>query len=469
MFKLSPEASLDGSVTVENKFIVEYMPYADGDYVKVYLYGLSLAGRKQDNDDTLERLARRLDLDPKTVDAAIEYWCELGLMSRLGDDISYLSLHTARPKIKKYDVDKYREFNRQAQIYIAARQITPNEYNEYYSLMEKLNVEWQAMVLIVKYCVDLKGDNVSCPYILAVARNLASDGYRTYDEVENRLEEFGVYYNDMLAVTTALGGKRPDHDSMQLYKKWKMIYRFDKDTILHVAGTVKKGGVAALDYKLTCYHDLGLMTAETIDGYEKERHELYKLAKSVNKALGVYYENVDPELTAFIKPWLGLGFDGDTIVDIADYCMKNGLKTLSDLDAVIREFFASGTTSRAAVSARLDRESRYDAEVAEVMSIIGQKGAVKTAHRAFYMNWREKLNMSREVIAYAASLSVGKTFGYINGILGNWHAAGVTDVESAKSAAANPTAPSPKDGGAFVSESISADELNALFIKVDEE
>ena len=73
-------------------------------------------------------------------------------------------------------MDKYREFNRQAQLYIAARQITPNEYNDYYALMEKLNMEWQAMTLVVKYCVNLKGDNVSCPYILAVARNIAQDG-----------------------------------------------------------------------------------------------------------------------------------------------------------------------------------------------------------------------------------------------------------------------------------------------------
>ena len=53
MFKFSSEASLDGSVTVETKFIVEYMPYADGDYVKVYLYALSLAARKNDPDDSI--------------------------------------------------------------------------------------------------------------------------------------------------------------------------------------------------------------------------------------------------------------------------------------------------------------------------------------------------------------------------------------------------------------------------------
>ena len=32
--------SLDGYVTVENKFIIDYLPYADGDYVRVYLYAL---------------------------------------------------------------------------------------------------------------------------------------------------------------------------------------------------------------------------------------------------------------------------------------------------------------------------------------------------------------------------------------------------------------------------------------------
>ena len=115
MFKFSSEASLDGSVTVETKFIVEYMPYADGDYVKVYLYALSLAARKNDPDDSIERLARRLDLDIATVDAAFDYWTEQGLMSRLGDEVTFLSLRAARPKIKKYDVDKYREFNRLAQ------------------------------------------------------------------------------------------------------------------------------------------------------------------------------------------------------------------------------------------------------------------------------------------------------------------------------------------------------------------
>ncbi len=464
MFKLSPEAVFDGYVAVENKFIVEYMPYADGDYVKVYLYGLSLAARKGDADDTVERLARRLDLDSATVEAAIDYWTDLGLMSRLGDEISYLSLRTARPKIKKFDVDKYAEFNRQCQLYISERQISPNEYNEYYSLIEKLGIEWQAMVCIVKYCVDHKGGNVSCPYILAVARNLAQDGYRSYDDVVNRLEEYGVYYPELSAVLGAMGGKRPDHETVTLYKKWKITYKFDYNTIVHVAKSIKKGGASTLDVKLTAYRDAGLMTPAAIDAYENERHELYKLAKTVNKSLGLYYDNVDPEISVYIKPYLDMGFERDAIIAAAEYCLKNDLKTLSDLDAVMREMLSANALTADAVKEKTTHETRYDGKIEKIMSMIGIKGAVKPPFRAFYESWAEKKNFTDDVIEYAATLSVGKTFAYINSILSTWSDAGITTLESAKAADKKPAQSAPSD--ASVHERISAEELNSLFTKL---
>ncbi|MDE7164037.1 MAG: DnaD domain protein [Clostridiales bacterium] len=469
MFKLSSEASLDGAITVENKFIVEYMPYADGDYVKVYLYGLSLAARKSDADDSVDRLARRLDLDEHTVSAAIDYWTEQGLMSRLGDDICYFSPRNARPKIKKYDVDKYREFNRQAQLYIAARQISPNEYNEYYALMEKLDLEWQAMVLIVKYCVDLKGDNVSCPYITTVARNLAADGYRTFDDVGERLDEYGVYYNELLRV---LGGKHPDHEAVQFYKKWKMTYKFDKDVIYHVAQNVKRGGAAAIDAKLTGYYELGLTTAEQIDKYEEDRKNLYKLTKAVNKALGLYYDNVDPEITAYIKPWLGLGFEPNAIIAAADYCMRKDIKRLSDLDAVIRDLFERGLTTEKQVRDSVDHENRFDAKIEKLFKTLNIKGAVKDIQRAYYANWAEKWAMPQALIDYAAEISADKAnpFAYINAVLQSWHNDGITEVSKAKSAAPptgntqQPTAPT-----GVVFERYTEEQLNSMFTRITED
>lgn len=471
MFKLSSEASLDGAITVENKFIVEYMPYADGDYVKVYLYGLSLAARKNDGDDSVERLARRLDLDVATVDAAIDYWTDRGLMSRLGGDVCYFSPRTARPKIKKYDVDKYREFNRQAQLFLSARQITPNEYNDYYALMEKFDIEPQAMVLIVKYCVDLKGDNVASSYILAVARNLAQDGYRTADDVGDKLDEFGVYYNDLCSILGVMGGKRPDHEAVQLYKKWRIVFKYDFDTIYHVAQTIKKGGAALLDSKLTSYSEQGLTTIELIDKFENDRKALLKLAKSVNKALGLYYDNVDPEIAAYIKPWLNLGFDADAIVAAAEYCMKNDMKRLSDLDAVIREFFTTGIVSKSQIEERVNRENRFDEKILKLFKLFGIKGAVRDMHRAYYIGWKDGMSMPDDVIDYCASLAVGKAnpFAYMNSIMLGWHNSDIHTLDRAKASSAPTGASAPTAPSGIVYENRTAEELNSLFTEINEE
>ncbi|MDE7405557.1 MAG: DnaD domain protein [Clostridiales bacterium] len=476
MFKLSAEASLDGAITVENKFIVEYMPYADGDYVKVYLYGLSLAARKSDADDSIERLARRLDMDERTVTAAIDYWAEQGLMSRLGDDICYFSPRTARPKIKLLDVDTYKEFNRQAQLYISARQISPNEYHDYYSLMEKLHVEWQAMVLIVKYCVDLKGDDVSCPYILSVARNLAEDGYRTADDVGERLDEFGVYYNDLRATLGAMGKKHVDHEAVQLYKKWKIEYKFGADVILHVAQNIKRGSsIAMLDGKLTQYYKLGFFSADIIDKYEEDRKELYKLASAINKALGVFYENTDPEIATYIKPWLGLGFESKAILAAADYCMKKDMKRLSDLDAVIRDLFGRGLTTEKQVKDSVNYENRFDNKIEKLLKTLNIQGAVKDIHRAYYANWAGKWNMPKALIDYAAELAADKAnpFAYMNAVLLAWHNSGITDIKKAKAAAPmvastqQPAAEGKQTGMIF--EKYTEEQLNSLFTPITED
>lgn len=471
MFKISTEAALDGSVTIENRFIVDYLPYADGDYVKVYVYGLSLAMRKNDRDDSITRLARLLNLDIATVDAAIEYWAERGLMSRLGDDVTYLPPRNTRPKLKNFDVDKYQLFNRTAQSLITERQIQPNEYNEYYSIIEKFDMEWQAMLAVISYCVKLKGGNVSHSYVLAVTRNLVEDGYRTKDDIEDRLEEYGVYYNDLCEVLAVMGKKRPDHETIGLYKKWVKEYKFEKPVIRHVAGLVKKGGAVTLDNKLTNYRSLNLLTIEKIDYYETERKQSYALAKAINRAIGVYYENVDPEITNYIAPWLALGFDDKTLIALAEHCMKNNLKTLADLDAVVHEFFAANATTYKDVIRRIDGETRFDEQIHSIMQLLGVMGAIKPTHRAYYSVWADKYAFTDDIINLAAQKSQGTTspFAYMNKILVAWHDRGVTTLDGAmaQTSPQSEAAATATNDTNHVVERYSAEELDALFTNYD--
>ena len=54
--EFSSEVISKNSVSIENQFITDFLPNAEGDYVKVYLYGLYLCGTSKDNSiDVFEK------------------------------------------------------------------------------------------------------------------------------------------------------------------------------------------------------------------------------------------------------------------------------------------------------------------------------------------------------------------------------------------------------------------------------
>ena len=69
---------------VENEFILEYLPGAKGDYVKVYLYGLlSCYHPKQEMD--LASMSRELGLTEEEILASFRYWERRGIVRRIKD------------------------------------------------------------------------------------------------------------------------------------------------------------------------------------------------------------------------------------------------------------------------------------------------------------------------------------------------------------------------------------------------
>ena len=56
MFKMDENAARFGVTAVENRFILDYLPAAKGDYIKVYLWGL-MRSMWPEQDDSLDRMA----------------------------------------------------------------------------------------------------------------------------------------------------------------------------------------------------------------------------------------------------------------------------------------------------------------------------------------------------------------------------------------------------------------------------
>lgn len=83
-----------GMTPVENLFLEEFMPYAEGQDIKVYLLGLKLA--LDGKSPTPEQLAQRLELEVEDVLASYRYWANQGIVKLIEDDkqtqIYYLSI-----------------------------------------------------------------------------------------------------------------------------------------------------------------------------------------------------------------------------------------------------------------------------------------------------------------------------------------------------------------------------------------
>ncbi len=463
--KLSNEKNKLRSVQLDNLFVTEYMPFAPENFVKVYIAGLSMA-YSPDND--LDRLAATLGLDKSIVMEAFAYWHEQGIVNLLSNDppeIEYLEVKPISARIKKFSKAKYESFNNQLHAMLPHRSFLPSEYNEYYSIMETLHIDVDAMLAIIAYCVRLKGDNIGYPYILAVARNLAHRGATSFERVNETLNELSLYQTELGAIFKALGSKKsPDHNDSQLYVKWTKTLGFTPEVIIRVAKDLKKGGMEKLDARLTKYYENHVYSLEEIEAYNENRDKLYALSKEINRILGIYIEQLDYTIETYVSKWCSFGFSDSALIMIAKYCFARNMRTLSAMDDNVMKFYKQGLLTESAINSLISEAASINEDISRILSIAGVSRNVNSWDRDYYRTWTYSWQMPSDMIEYAASLAVGKgnVCAYINAVLASWREKKITTLAAAKKCSIEP-APESKV------TTKSAEELNALFAHIDPE
>ena len=158
---------------MDNVFLLNYLPSADAVDVKVYLYGLTLACLESE-DNTIDKMALNLKLPEERIISAFRYWEQKGLVaisSTFPLYITYYSPKKAMPPIVKYNVKKYQTFVEEVARLFPEKVLTPNEITAFIELIRLHNMDINAMLMIIKYCIDYKSEDISTPYILAVAND----------------------------------------------------------------------------------------------------------------------------------------------------------------------------------------------------------------------------------------------------------------------------------------------------------
>ena len=471
--KFSPSFQNKNQTVVDNVFITEFLPKAPDLCVKAYLLGLHKCGLADETTNSLDYFAKTLNVCEDDVVSLFKYWEDMGLVQVLSTDpieVRYLPLNSTTTSIKKFQVDKYADFNIQAQELIGKRMIMPNEYAEFYNLIENKHIEQAALLRIIKYCVENKGFNISPNYCLAVARDWQKDGIITLEQVEEKIEELGVVDDQMSLILSAMGTKRKIQlEDKELLNKWLNAFGFELNVILFVVKNLKnkkrKLDVNVLDEYLTRYFEMKLMSVQEIENYENEKENLYFVAIAVNKELGIYYEDLTKEIDTYVVPWINMGFDVETLKLVADNCFKSSIKTLEGFNNIINKLFKLGIVSLSSYMQYISDNLAVDEKIKKVLIELNLSRNVNNMDRSFYSAWTKDWGFADDVVLYGASLSKDKSnaMQYLNKILSNWNSQGVKTLDKAKNAKVETM-----DNASFIHNKYTKEQISSLIANLDE-
>ncbi len=85
--------------------------------------------------------------------------------------------------------DKFALFLQEIQTLLDSRMVSAKEASDYLQFIESSSMDKNAFIMIVQYCVELKGSAISSAYILKVAKYFAQDDILTVEQVEKKLSE----------------------------------------------------------------------------------------------------------------------------------------------------------------------------------------------------------------------------------------------------------------------------------------
>lgn len=473
--KFSFDMIANNTTSVDNIFINNYLPYADANAVKVYLYGLYKCQDSNSQDNTLESFSSQLNLSQEEVENAFMFWQEQGLVQLLNVipfEVRYLPISDVLTNTKKYNIKKYQTFNAQAQEILSGRMITPNEYREYYDIIERFHVEKEALLMIINYCKNIKGDNVGYAYITTIAKDWASQNLTTAKQIEEKLLDFEALQTGLEYICKLLGLKKiTTVVERELYQKW-VNQGFDQEVLTYLAKQVKKKNKASfayMDILLDKYYSHKLFSVNEIELYEAEKSKLNQLAKLITKNLGLYYENLEPVVDNYIFNWINLGFTEKMLEEISTYCFKSNIRTLEGMNKALEKFHKLGILTEKSLSEYFHEVLVTDKKIKNILETIGLSRNVNQFDRDKYKIWTEIWKLPQDVIDYASTLAVGKDqpFTYLTSILSSFNDKNIKTVEDAKSSFSIISSKSEKTN-LMSGRSYSKEEMGILMQSIEE-
>ncbi len=283
MYFEDSKSLLYSDTAVSDIFISQYMPSMDSTSVKVYLYMLFLC--KHNKKASTDEISKTLNLTLDEVKAALINLDNLEVISWVEDKIQLNDLKDAEIKrmyrLKSISTpvqaNENFEKNKSRNNTLSAINskffqglMAPNWYLTIDNWFSIYKFDEDVMYTLFKYCHDNNTFHKS--YIEAVASNWHRRGIQNFFDLEKYFEEMAQVRGIKGTIIKKLRLRRALTEYENEYvEKWVIDYKYSFDVIeIALKKTVGKTNpdFKYLNTVLTRWHELGLITAQEIMGYE---------------------------------------------------------------------------------------------------------------------------------------------------------------------------------------------------------
>lgn len=272
---------LFSSTEIPDIFFAEYLPEAKGDFIKVYFYMLFLS--KYNKEIKINDLSKTLALDFPTVQDAIKYWEEKGVLIKKTDGYSLADIQEIEvskiysPKVTSSPEDaiKSAESQHRAQVIESINSqffqgvMTPSWYNDIDLWFTKYGFDDQVMVALFNYAFDKRALHRN--YVQATADAWSKNKIITFDDLDAYFEkqEKRNSINSNICKKLNLYRKLTSYEEEDIVK-WTENYGFSMDIIeiaLKNASAKNKVRFDYIDTLLTDWHQKDLNSPDEVNNY----------------------------------------------------------------------------------------------------------------------------------------------------------------------------------------------------------
>ena len=293
------------STSIPDVFFTEYLSFADGNYIKIYLYMLFLA--KYGKDIKVNDLAKKLQLPLKTIQDGIKFWEEQKIITKKNtgyilNNLQEIELHklynpkiTSSPEeLEKTAKNQYRSKaieNINNEFFQGI--MSPSWYSDIDLWFKKYCFDEEVMIALFRYCFNRSALHRN--YIQTVAEAWSQNNIKTFNDLEIYFER----QEKIKSLSSTISKKLNLNRQLSQYEegyvhRWNLDYGFNFDIIeIALKKTTSKSNFNFdyLDKILTDWHERKLKTPSDVNAYLLDAKNKNKNIKKLEKQ--TEYTNYD--------------------------------------------------------------------------------------------------------------------------------------------------------------------------------